>query len=86
MQGSNRLEDIGYCLQVLERFTQNEMFKAAVVVPKHSLPSDLAYGIEAPATDMVLYWQTFVEASQEIGAPSADHVPAISASMSDIKL
>lgn len=57
-----------------------------MVVPKLSLPSDLSYGIEAPATDMVLYWQTFEEASQENGAPCADHVAATSASLSDINL
>jgi hypothetical protein len=73
-------------LQVLERFTKGSKFEAKVTVPNNSLPSDLSYGISAPATDMTLYWETFEEASQENGAPCPDHVAAIIATVSHFKL
>ena len=69
-------------MQVLEKFTQGKKFEAKVVVPKHSLPSDLSYGICAPATDMTLYWETFEEASQENGAPCPDREAALIATVS----
>ena len=58
----------------MENFTCSNKFKALVVVPEKSLPSDKSYGILAPAKEMALYWETFEEASQENGAHCKDHI------------
>ena len=62
-------------MKVMDKFTGSPKFKALVMVPEKSLPSDASYKSEgasdAPATDMFLYWETFEEASQENGVPCA---------------
>ena len=64
-----------FTVKVMEKFTGSPKFKALVMVPEASLPSDMSYKSEgapdAPATDMYLYWETFEEASQENGVPYA---------------
>lgn len=60
----------------MRNFTDSQTFKASVVVPGGSLPSDMSYGIASPATEMVLYWETYEEASQENGLLYADLVAA----------